>query len=188
MAASSTTVFASIEDDKATLESEKVSIIQQIETNQVNMDTAHQIAQSARSIGLSEDDPIILRAKEVWNTNNSSKQSLSARLIEIENEIVRLSQYEYAGEFKLTGYCNCSKCCGHSSGKTASGTYPVEGRTVAASKKFPFGTKLYIEGLGEYVVEDRGGFASNVIDVYSNTHSGCYRAEYNRTAKVYVIK
>ena len=187
MAASSTTVFASIEDDKANLESEKVSIAQQMETAQTNMQTAHDIAESARNMGLPEDDAMIVRAKEIWAYNNDWKNNLSVKLTDIEAQIARLSKYEYAGSFKLTGYCNCSKCCGHSSGKTASGTYPAEGRTVAASKQFPIGTRLYIEGLGEYVVEDRGGFASNVIDVYSNTHSGCYRAEYNRTAKVYVI-
>ena len=30
------------------------------------MDTAHEIAEAARSIGLSEDDPIITRASELW--------------------------------------------------------------------------------------------------------------------------
>lgn len=188
MATSSNTVFASIEDDKANLENQKISILQQIETSQNNKTTAHTIAETARGIGLSEEDSIIARAKEIWAYNDNWQHDLNKQLHEIEEQIIRLSKYSYAGEFKLTGYCNCSKCCGKwANGKTASGTYPAEGRTVAAPKQYPLGTKLYIEGLGEYIVEDRGNLGNNVIDVYSNTHSGCYKAEYNRTAKVYVI-
>lgn len=188
MATSSTTVFASIEDDKANLENQKISILQQIETSQNNQTTAHTLAETARGLGLSEEDPIIVRAKEIWSYNQTWREQLDVELHKIEEEIIRLSKYSYAGEFKLTGYCNCSKCCGKwANGRTASGTYPAEGRTVAAPKQYPLGTRLYIEGLGEYIVEDRGNLANNVIDVYASTHSGCYKAEYNRTAKVYVI-
>ena len=183
----SVTAFASPEDDKAKLEAQKQEIVVQINESQSNMEKAHQIAETARSMGVAEDNPIITEAKQLWTHNYTQKSTLEAKIAELDAEIIRLSKYSYVGVFKLTGYCNCAKCCGHSSGKTASGTYPVEGRTVAASKQFPFGTRLYIEGLGEYVVEDRGGFASNVIDMYSSTHSGCYRAEYNQSAKVYVI-
>lgn len=183
----SVTAFASPEDDKAKLEAQKQEIVVQISETQTNMEKAHQIAETARSMGVAEENPIIVEAKQLWAENHTQKSTLEAKIAELDAEITRLSKYNYVGVFKLTGYCNCAKCCGHSSGKTASGTYPVEGRTVAASKQFPFGTRLYIEGLGEFVVEDRGGFASNVIDVYSNTHSGCYRAEFNQNAKVYVI-
>lgn len=184
----STVAFASPDDEKQKLETEKLAVEQELIVAQQKMEEAHNIAEIARNLGLLEEDAIIVRAKELWATNNANKELLNAKLVEITTKIEHLAKYEYVGVFKLTGYCNCAKCCGHSSGKTASGTYPVEGRTVAASKQFPFGTRLYIEGLGEYVVEDRGGFASNVIDVYSNTHSGCYRAEYNQNAKVYIIK
>lgn len=39
-----------------------------LETNDTNTikDTTHEIAELARSLGLSEDDPIIIRAKELW--------------------------------------------------------------------------------------------------------------------------
>ena len=36
----------------------------------------------------------------------------------------------------------------------------------------PFGTKVYIEGVGERIVQDRGGAVKgNVIDVYVSSHS-----------------
>lgn len=73
--------------------------------------------------------------------------------------------------YKITAYCSCSKCCGKSTGRTASGTRATAGRTVAASSKFAFGTKLNIGG-HIYTVEDRGGAISgNRIDIYVNSHA-----------------
>ena len=73
--------------------------------------------------------------------------------------------------YKVTAYCACSKCCGKSTGRTASGTKATAGRTVAAPSNFKFGTKLKINGK-TYVVEDRGGaIKGNRIDVYMTSHS-----------------
>ena len=73
--------------------------------------------------------------------------------------------------YKITAYCPCSKCCGKTNGMTASGTRATAGRTVAASSKFAFGTKLNIGG-HIYTVEDRGGAINgNKIDIFVNTHS-----------------
>lgn len=75
----------------------------------------------------------------------------------------------YLGNFKLTAYCSCSNCCGKwSGGPTASGTYPVAGKTVAMSG-VPFGTKLSINGV-VYTVEDRGTPYGHV-DIYFDSHS-----------------
>ena len=73
--------------------------------------------------------------------------------------------------YKITAYCSCSKCCGKTTGRTASGTQATAGRTVAAPAKFAFGTKLNIGG-HIYTVEDRGGaIQGNRIDIYVNSHS-----------------
>ena len=73
--------------------------------------------------------------------------------------------------YKITAYCPCSKCCGKASGRTASGTKATAGRTVAASSKFAFGTKLNIGG-HIYTVEDRGGAVTgNKIDIFVNSHA-----------------
>lgn len=73
--------------------------------------------------------------------------------------------------YKITAYCSCSKCCGKTTGRTASGTKATAGRTVAASSKFAFGTKLNIGG-HIYTVEDRGGAINgNKIDIFVNTHA-----------------
>ena len=73
--------------------------------------------------------------------------------------------------YKITAYCPCAKCCGKTNGRTASGTTATAGRTVAASSKFAFGTKLNIGG-HVYTLEDRGGAINgNKIDIFVNTHA-----------------
>lgn len=73
--------------------------------------------------------------------------------------------------YKITAYCPCAKCCGKTNGITAIGTHATAGRTVAASSKFAFGTKLNING-HTYTVEDRGGaITGNKIDIFVNSHA-----------------
>lgn len=81
----------------------------------------------------------------------------------------------YIGTFYITGYDICKYCCGKTDGITAWNTVATVGRTIAASSRFAFGTTLYIDGLGTYVVEDRGGaIDGNRIDVLCNNHEECY--------------
>ena len=97
---------------------------------------------------------------------------LNSKVEEIEVETINTTPTNYLGSFTLTAYCNCSQCCGQwAGGSTASGTTPTEGRTIACGS-LPFGTRVYIEGLGEYVVEDRG-VSGNWIDVYMSSHDAC---------------
>ena len=73
------------------------------------------------------------------------------------------------GEYRISAYCPCQKCCGWNTGITASGTQATAGRT-AAMNGVPFGTKIVIDG-HEYTVEDRGGgLGSKIIDIYFDTH------------------
>ena len=78
-----------------------------------------------------------------------------------------------------TAYCPCEKCCGvwaenrpNGIVYTASGAIAQEGVTIAADWDiYPPGTVLYIEGLGEYTVQDRGGAIKGLkIDVYFENH------------------
>lgn len=77
---------------------------------------------------------------------------------------------------------------------TASGTTPRANRTIAASRNYSFGTKMYIPGLkassngGVFVVEDRGGaIKGNNIDIFFNTEAEA-RNFGRRTLKVYVLQ
>ena len=67
--------------------------------------------------------------------------------------------WQALGTYRVTGYSACVRCCGKSDGITADGTYApaAKGRIVAAPREIPFGTRMWIEGVGAVVVHDRGG-------------------------------
>lgn len=81
------------------------------------------------------------------------------------------SGMSYYGTCTITFYCSCPQCCGQwsGSGGTASGASPTAGWTVA-NGSLPFGTMVYIEGLGTYCVEDRG-VGGDWFDIYVNDHN-----------------
>lgn len=102
-------------------------------------------------------------------------------------EEVDTSEYLYIGTYSITGYTpKCYHCCGNTKGITASGVEAISGYTVAADKSIPFGTTLYIEGYGFYIVEDRGYLGRNVIDIAAPNHDSCYDLT-NTGVNVYVI-
>lgn len=92
-------------------------------------------------------------------------------------------EYISLGEFKLTAYCGCSKCCGKwgenrptdESGKpivyTANQSIAEEGVTIAADiNVLPYGTAVIIDG-HKYIVQDKGGsITENKIDIYFESH------------------
>lgn len=84
---------------------------------------------------------------------------------------------EYLGVYELTAYEYTGSPC-------ANGNMPSAGYTVACNS-LPLGTRIYIEGYGYYVVEDRGGMAGNVIDVYLGDPGACIQFG-RRTANVYL--
>ena len=88
-------------------------------------------------------------------------------IVETKEEIEELVSL---GEYKITAYCGCSKCCGKWSefNLTASGTTPKQGRTVGCNS-LEFGTEIIING-EKYVVEDTGNIKDNVIDIYFDLH------------------
>ena len=80
------------------------------------------------------------------------------------------------GEFKLTAYCACEKCCGKDPsdpryGITAYGYQTTAGRTIAVDPKvIPIGAEVVINGQ-TYIAEDVGGaIKENRIDIYFDTH------------------
>lgn len=93
------------------------------------------------------------------------------------------------GEFEITYYCPCVKCCGKTDGITASGTLAQDGQTVAADwDVLPPGTKIFIEGVGFRTVEDKGGaIKGNKLDVFMDSHSAALEAGVGQ-AKIYLIE
>lgn len=187
-------VFAvDYEKELANCEIEIKSVEDEIAAYYETQSVAHDMANSARALNISEDDVVIQRAKEIWADAEEKKKALESNLVELKERQLELQEkadkYEYIGDYKLTGYCPCYSCSEGYGSNTASGVRAKEGITVAADRrKIPLGTKIYIEGVGERIVQDVGGaIKGNKLDIYVENHSDCYRAEYNTTAKVYII-
>ena len=88
---------------------------------------------------------------------------------------------EYLGNFILTAYCGCSKCCGKNAKKgadgewlaiTRSGVRAQKNHTIAVDPKvIPLGTRVRI-GDVIYTAEDTGGkwVQGKHIDIYLGDH------------------
>lgn len=98
----------------------------------------------------------------------------------------------YMGEYKITHYCACEKCCGKwADGYTATGTVATEGRTIAVDPDIiPYGSQVvirYADGTEQrYIAEDCGGaIQGNRIDVYLDSHADALAAGV-KAAEVYI--
>lgn len=131
------------------------------------------------------EDDILEECYDYMAKSNKSNKNANQANSNVKNGDIPVN-YTYVGNYKITGYDPwCSHCCGKANGITASGTQAKVGRTIAA-KGFDFGTKLYIEGYGVYVVEDTGGFSYNTIDMAADSHEACY-ALTRSNVPVYVV-
>lgn len=76
-----------------------------------------------------------------------------------------------AGDWRVTGYCACTSCCGPSaSGITASGRIAKPG-IAAGPRSMRFGTSIWVEGYGHADIYDRGGaIRGRRIDLFFSDH------------------
>lgn len=113
-------------------------------------------------------------------------EALEARPLTVE--LVKEDKPEYhegawqsIGACRITHYCACEKCCGKSTGVTASGKLAEMGRTVAVDPGvIPLGSEVLINGVC-YIAEDVG-VRGKAIDIYIDSHSqalamGTYKTE-----------
>ena len=104
---------------------------------------------------------------------------------QIQQEVVEepVPTYEYVGDYRVTAYAFYEG--GTENYYTASGKEPIPYYTVATGDEFEFGTILFIDGLGEVEVMDRGGFGPGIID-YHIGESPMSSFE-DRTRAVYIV-
>ena len=105
--AESSMVFADTVADKQQRAAVVDSTIAELESELSNCDSsklvAHDMANNARALGMPEDDAIIVRAKEIWKTNDDRQVEINAQLVSLRNEQQELQVFKnmtYAGNFK----------------------------------------------------------------------------------------
>lgn len=178
-----TIVYANNQAEKAnllkTIEENKVKIAQ-IESAQNNL---HLAAESMRLIDSNDD--LIAQMSNKWLEFDNLKQSLVNDNISFQSKVDSITKEEnskvYLGEFTCVAY--------YTGNITSTGTKPTVGRTIAVDPKvIPYGSKVYIEGIGYRIAEDcGGGIKGNMIDIYMSTYNECIQHG-RRKLKVYLIK
>jgi len=140
------------------------------------------------------DDEVIKEPQRVYGRtrDNNTEAKKSTKLYTIVDKTGR-EELEAAGAVLtpigahwVLGYDPyCRHCCGKwaANGITASGRTATPGLTVAMYSGIQFGAEIYIDGLGVFVVEDRG-VTRGYIDVALNSHDECYAITGRRDAYI----
>lgn len=129
----------------------------------------------------------------IWVMGQATSKEVHTKTIEqVASEPRKIIIYEVSveepemmslGEFKLTAYCSCKKCCGRwarnrpvdAEGNPivigASGEELVPGTSIAVDRDvIPMGSEVVINGQ-TYTAHDSGGdIKGNWIDVYMSSH------------------
>ena len=119
----------------------------------------------------------------------TEKMKKPPETIFIERDISPIP-YDFLGEYTISHYCDCPICTKTPKGsKTATGTKPKEGRTIACDGKIlKMGDIVYIENYGVRICEDKGGaIVKGRIDMYINEHERARKMGIKRE-KVYLLK
>ena len=91
----------------------------------------------------------------------------------------------YYAHYECTAYESTGKTC-------ADGVYPCEGVTVASNDPNLWHKVIEISGTGTdydglYYVHDKGGMATNVVDVFIDDYSKCKQFG-RRSADIYIVE
>lgn len=153
-------------------------------------DTLYQIARSFRT-----DVDSLMAFNNVSDPRTLQiGQSLSIPKALKQQEIPAVMSIDKIMEFNLTAYTSgpesTGKFPGHPAyGITSTGTQATEGRTIAVDPRIiPYGSKVYIEGVGIRIAEDTGGaIKNNRIDVYMNNVQDAINFGVKKNVRVYVL-
>lgn len=135
------------------------------------------------------DKEFVQSLSDKWHAQNALQETLIS-----ENNILKdqLGKNEFIGNFTITHYCSQQYAHICNSGypyKTATGTTPTPGRTIAVDpRKIPYGSKIIIDG-HTYIAEDCGGaIKGNKIDICVATHSEAMQKGVRKNVPVYIVR
>ena len=138
-----------------------------------------------------EFEPVVIEQVRVVEVVKSEPEIAEEPEAEVEPETILDPEPEVTmdpepdpeplGEFRITAYCACEKCCGQWALNRPNGiVYGAAGveleAGVSCASPLPFGTVVEVEGLGEYIVQDRTAqwvvdkYGENLIDIYFDDH------------------
>lgn len=112
-------------------------------------------------------------SSQVVITDTEEQKALRAAVSGVTGEVEPMV-------FTASAYCSCEVCCGEWANNrpdgivyTASGAEAVVGITIAVDpQQIPYGTKVYIEGVGIRIAQDCGGAIDAFeIDIYCEDHN-----------------
>lgn len=115
----------------------------------------------------------------IKNKNNYTNIENGGIVCGIANGTYKKAQYTEPNPEKFTinasAYTAAADECGKSDGITASGKMVKKNHTLACPRNYKLGTKIHIEGMGDYVCEDRGGaIKGNHFDIYMETKTEAF--------------
>lgn len=125
--------------------------------------------------GIESDRNLNLRNYEVEQVEELVEAEFEKRKeIELEEQKKReieeqkLENKKQYWKFEVSYYCGCYYCTQNGNLITASGEYAQEGVTIALPQDIPFGSKVHIDDVGDFIVQDRGGYIEYTYDEEGN--------------------
>lgn len=112
-----------------------------------------------------------MESKETVKIENTAPEV--AQVVEVVPETPEITETKIPlGEFTVTAYCPCEKCCGAwADGIVYTGGYATENQTIAVDPDvIPLGSVVEFNG-NRYIAEDIGGaIKNNKIDLFMLDH------------------
>jgi len=144
---------------------------QTVTTNGINtMDVRNDAPSKRTSITRKKKNQRVVKNKS-RSVTSSASSSIQQSLPQTGGQSIKVLSL---GAFTLRAYTQYTSSNKLPS-KTATGTIPLSGRTVAVDPRIiPYGTKIYIEGVGERIAEDTGAsIKGRQLDVFLPTVDHC---------------
>ena len=150
------------------------------------LEKIHWVADALRSLGFENGSKIqqaaLKQCGDYWHEQNDLRKKALAKEEEERRkaEEERLANKQFWANAQMTAYEWTGKKC-------ANGNWPVVGQTVACNS-LPLGTHVWIDGIGERIVEDRGAswHSADWMDLYLGDVSACDAFGVQRRA-VYIL-